>query len=175
MKVAILQDPGVARGRAPARQARTAARGRSAGSLARWIHTRKVEVSLRPSGGADDAVRRWLPAAALGAASFLAAPNTAHGQATPDARAHTQLVYHPGQARSYLIGGSTRRDGGYHYFDDVWYWDGTAWIQAPALPFPRSSHRVVYHAQRNSLILFGGGFAQALRAEGIVWEWKQDG
>lgn len=119
--------------------------------------------------------RRWTPLAALGAASFLVAPNIAHGQADPDARAHHQLVYHAGEARTYLIGGSTRQESGYHYFDDVWYWDGTAWMQAPALPFPRSSHRVVYHAQRNSLILFGGGFAQALRAEGIVWEWKEDG
>jgi hypothetical protein len=30
----------------------------------------------------------------------------------------------------------------------------------------------VYHEQRNSLILFGGGFAQAVRAEGVIWEWR---
>ncbi len=97
------------------------------------------------------------------------------GQADPDARAHHQLVYHSGKERVYLVGGSTRREGGYHYFDDVWSWDGAAWTAAESLPFPRSSHRVVYDPQRNSLILFGGGFADALRAEGIVWEWRPEG
>jgi hypothetical protein len=92
----------------------------------------------------------------------------------PEARAHHQLVHHAGDARTYLIGGSTRRGEGLHYFDDVWSWDGKAWTQAQALPFPRSSHRVVYHAQRNSLVLFGGGFAQAIRAEGVIWERRAD-
>ena len=101
-------------------------------------------------------------------------------QAIPDARAHHQLVYHAGDGRTYLIGGSTRRDEGYHYFDDMWYWSGGVWTQINALPFPRSSHRVVYHAQRNSLILFGGGFGRAVRAEGVLWErranlWKAIG
>jgi hypothetical protein len=72
-----------------------------------------------------------------------------------------------------LIGGSTRQGDGYHYFDDMWYLEGAEWIRVGSLPFPRSSHRVVYHEQRESLILFGGGFAQAVRAEGIIWEWRE--
>ena len=91
-------------------------------------------------------------------------------QSVPEARGHYQFVHHPGEDRTYLIGGSTRRTNGFHYFDDVWFWDGSRWTRAGALPFPRSSHRVVYHPQRKSLILFGGGFAQAVRAEGIIWE-----
>jgi hypothetical protein len=82
------------------------------------------------------------------------------------------MVHHAGDARTYLIGGSTRRGEGYHYFDDMWHWDGRAWTQMDPLPFPRSSHRVIYHAQRNSLILFGGGFGQAVRSEGVIWEWR---
>lgn len=103
----------------------------------------------------------------------LAAAAAQAPDAVPDARAHHQLVYHAGDERTYLIGGSTRRDGGYHYFDDMWFWNGRGWTQVSSLPFPRSSHRVVYHARRNSLILFGGGFAQAVRAEGILWEWRR--
>lgn len=98
----------------------------------------------------------------------------AEGQQIPAARAHHELVYHAGEGRVYLIGGSTRQgDGSYGYFDDVWYLDDAGWVLAGALPFPRSSHRVWYDEQRESLILFGGGFAQAVRAEGVLWEWRE--
>jgi hypothetical protein len=108
------------------------------------------------------------------AAVVLLAGNAVNAQLVPAARAHHQLVYDAGAARTYLIGGSTRWDEGYHYFDDIWYLDGAKWTQIASLPFPRSSHRVVYHEERNSLILFGGGFAQAVRAEGIIWEWNEE-
>lgn len=110
--------------------------------------------------------------AIITALAVLLSHGAAWPQAVPDARGHTQLVYHAGDGRTYLIGGSTRRGDGYHYYDDMWSWDGDNWNEVAALPFPRSSHRVVYHPQRNSLVLFGGGFAQAVRAEGIIWEWR---
>ena len=72
-----------------------------------------------------------------------------------------------------MTGGSTRRGDGYHYFDEMWHWNGTDWIRDASLPFRRSSHRVVHHVRRNSLILFGGGFDQAVRAEGVLWEWRE--
>jgi hypothetical protein len=93
--------------------------------------------------------------------------------AAPDRRTHHALVHHAGEGRTYLIGGSTRRGEGYHYFDDMWFWNGTDWTEVSPLPFPRSSHGVVYHAERDSLILFGGGFARAVRAEGVLWEWRR--
>lgn len=111
-----------------------------------------------------------LRAAVLGAAALPLACAAALAQETPDARAHHQLVHHPGEARTYLIGGSTPGEDGYRYFDDVWAWDGAEWIPDSPLPFPRSSHRVVHHVRRNSLILFGGGFGQAVRSEGVLWE-----
>lgn len=92
----------------------------------------------------------------------------------PDARAHHELVYHAGEERVYLIGGSTRRGDAYHYFDDVWVWDGSDWARSARLPFPRSSHRTVYHARRRSLALFGGGHGRGLRADGVLWE-RRDG
>lgn len=122
---------------------------------------------------ANSFVHRWTILGVSAIGYLVLAPRPGWGQVVPDERAHHQLVYHDADARTYLIAGSTRRGDGYHYFDDMWYWDGAGWVQASALPFPRSSHRVVYHAQRNSLILFGGGFAQAIRAEGVVWEWQR--
>ncbi|HUP48114.1 MAG TPA: kelch repeat-containing protein [Thermoanaerobaculia bacterium] len=104
--------------------------------------------------------------------TLLLVPMRLASQTVPDPRAHHQLVHHPSEGRTYLIGGSTRRADGYYYFDDMWFWDGEDWTETAALPFPRSSHRVVYHPQRRSLVLFGGGFAQAVRAEGIIWEWR---
>lgn len=92
--------------------------------------------------------------------------------ASPDPRAHHQVVYHGGDDRAYLVGGSTRRDPGYHYFDDVWSWTGAAWTRVGSLPFPRSSHRVVYHAGRNSLVLFGGGSGRTFAADSALWEWR---
>ena len=89
----------------------------------------------------------------------------------PAARAHHQLAFHEGHRRVYLIGGSTPHGDGYRYFDDVWAWSGERWNRAAPLPFPRSSHRVVYDPTRESLVLFGGGFARAVRAEGVLWEW----
>jgi hypothetical protein len=110
----------------------------------------------------------------LAGPSLLGAAQAGAQQPLPDARAHHQLVYDEAERLVYLVGGSTRTSSGYHYFDDVWTWDGGDWIRAGSLPFPRSSHRVVYHAGRRSLILFGGGFGQAVKAEGVVWE-RRDG
>jgi hypothetical protein len=118
------------------------------------------------------AARYWGTLGAWTSVSLALVQGSAEAQVAPEARAHHQLVYHAGDARTYLIGGSTPRGEGHHFFDDMWSWDGAVWVEAKALPFPRSSHRVVYHPQRNSLILFGGGFAQAVRADGVLWEWR---
>lgn len=90
----------------------------------------------------------------------------------PDARAHHQVAYHAGDGRVYLIGGSTRRDGGYHYFNDIWRWDEGGWTRRDSLPFSRSSHRIVNHVERNSLMLFGGTDGKAIKAAGVLWEWR---
>lgn len=88
----------------------------------------------------------------------------------PEARAHHQLVYHAGEGRVYLIGGSTRKGATYHYFKDIWSWGEAGWTRRNPLPFPRSSHRIVHHAERNSLILFGGTDGKRVKAEGVLWE-----
>jgi hypothetical protein len=98
---------------------------------------------------------------------------SAGAQDSPEARAHHQLVYHADEGLVYLLGGSTRTGDAYHYFDDVWRWDGTAWIRDGSLPFPRSSHRVVHHADRGSILLFGGGAEGEFASDGTIWEWRE--
>ena len=93
----------------------------------------------------------------------------------PEARAHHQLVRHPSDDRVYLVGGSTRRGDGHHYFDDMWAWDGEVWTLEARLPFPRSSHRVVHHAGRGTLLMFGGTDGDTVRADGTLREWDTDG
>lgn len=92
--------------------------------------------------------------------------------AEPPARAHHALVFDAGQGAVYLIGGSTRDGAAYRYFADVWRWTGTAWRPDNPLPFPRASHRVAYGSRE--LLLFGGQFDAAVRAEGVVWARRDD-
>ena len=112
--------------------------------------------------------------AAVLLAGAMGVTQSTHAQMLPGQRAHHQLVYHPVNNVIYLIGGSTRIKDRYHYFTDIWSWRDNNWAPSPPLPFPRSSHRVVYHKERNSLILVGGGFQRAVKAEGVVWEWKNN-
>ncbi|MGH7605821.1 MAG: Kelch repeat-containing protein, partial [Gemmatimonadales bacterium] len=85
------------------------------------------------------------------------------------------LVYHARDGRAYLVGGSTRRDSGHHYFNDQWYWSENRWTLLDTLPFRRSSHRVVYNARRNSIVLFGGGADRAFATDAALWEWRGRG
>lgn len=92
---------------------------------------------------------------------------------TPPARAHHQLTRHAGEELVYLIGGSTPGDEDHRFFDDVWTWNGERWRPAGRLPFPRSSHRVVYDPGRRSLLLFGGTDGDSVRASGALWELRR--
>jgi hypothetical protein len=93
------------------------------------------------------------------------------GAARPEARAHHQLVYHPGEHRAFLFGGSTPRDASHHFFDDIWSWGEGRWRRVASLPFPRSSHRVVYDAGGDKMVLFGGGHGNSFAADSGFWEW----
>lgn len=93
---------------------------------------------------------------------------------TPKARAHHQLAYDAAQDRIYLIGGSTPAEAGHIYFDDIWAWEDGRWMSVGNLPFRRSSHRVVFHAGRESLMLFGGTDEKGVDASGTLWEGEND-
>jgi hypothetical protein len=92
-------------------------------------------------------------------------------QEIPEPRAHHQVVYHAGEQRAFLLGGSTPRGEGHHFFDDIWSWDGEGWQRVGSLPFPRSSHRVVYHGGRNTIVLFGGGSGSTFAADSVFRGW----
>lgn len=113
--------------------------------------------------------RALLPCATL-SLGLLGFSTAAAGQAQPAARAHYAVAYHAARGELYLVGGSTRSGDGYVYFDDVWSWDGELWTRRASLPFPRSSHRLVYHEQRRSLLLIGGGYARDVVADSLIRE-----
>jgi hypothetical protein len=112
-----------------------------------------------------------VPIALLDFISMSAPYGAVRGQEAPEARAHHQLVYHSGERRAYLLGGSTPRDAGHHFFDDIWSWEEDGWRRGSPLPFPRSSHRVVYDAGRDKMVLFGGGHGNSFAADSAFWEW----
>jgi len=78
----------------------------------------------------------------------------AHG-ARPAPRSGHTLVYDPARRRSVLFGGS----GTSGALNDVWEWDGSAWVEDDLLsgPTARAFHTMVYDTARSDLMLFGGG------------------
>jgi Tol biopolymer transport system component len=91
---------------------------------------------------------------------------------TPRARAHHRLVSGPA-GEVLLVGGSTRTDSGYVWFDDVWSWraHSAAWIRLDPLPFTRSSHALAYDRARREVVLIGGIGGPGDNAGGTVWLW----
>lgn len=85
----------------------------------------------------------------------------------PAARAHHRLVSLP-DGGVLLIGGSTRRQGGYLWFDDTWAWGDGAWARGASLPWRRSSHAVAWDGARDALVLLGGIGGPGDVAEGTV-------
>lgn len=109
--------------------------------------------------------------ASLAIGSPLLGGSRVLAQELPDPRTHHQVVYHAGEERVYLLGGSTPRDGAHHFFDDMWVWEDDVWRRVASLPFPRSSHRVAYDPDRNTIVLFGGGFDRTFAADSVLWGW----
>jgi hypothetical protein len=118
-----------------------------------------------------DGMRKPHLFALFAGAVTLAACAPASTQELPDPRAHHQLVYHESERRVFLVGGSTPRDGGHHFFDDIWSWNGTAWQRTGSLPFPRSSHGVAWDSARNAIVLFGGGSGRTFAADSVFRAW----
>ena len=99
---------------------------------------------------------------------------TGAGAAVPPARAHHRLVTVPG-AGVRLVGGSTRADTGYAWFDDTWTHRAGAWRPGPALPFRRSSHALAWDRARSELFLLGGVGGRGTAADGTVWVEDESG
>ena len=100
----------------------------------------------------------------LSIVSLFAAPALFAGY--PSARLETRMVFSPALHRTVLYGGITTTDRGTkqaYDLSDTWEWYGSRWAQRfPAHnPGPRSGHVMVYDANRQRIVLFGGrhGFA----------------
>lgn len=135
-------------------------------------------MSRRPPSGPTALLVAGLLGAGVFVAPAAAPPGTDRGPAPaaerPTARAHHQLVRHEADGRVWLIGGSTPGEEGHRTFDDVWAWEEDGWRRRGSLPFPRSSHRVVYSPSRASLLLFGGTDGGPVRADSVLRE-RRDG
>ena len=92
----------------------------------------------------------------------------------PAARAHHRLVSHPA-GQILLIGGSTRTDTGYAWFDDAWTWRHDRWTRSASLPFTRSSHALAYDEARREVVLVGGIGAWGDSASGELWTRGDEG
>ncbi len=77
------------------------------------------------------------------------------------------MAFDANQQHTVLFGG--RSSGG--LTGDTWQWDGTAWTQVEDTGPPvRELHVMVYAADRNRTVLFGGD-GVSLTALGDTWEW----
>ena len=77
------------------------------------------------------------------------------------------MAFDSNQQHTVLFGG--RSSGG--LTGDTWQWDGTAWTQVEDTGPPvRESHAMVYAADRNRAVLFGGD-GVSLTALSDTWEW----
>lgn len=93
----------------------------------------------------------------------------------PSARAHHRLVSLP-EGGVHLVGGSTRTDSGYVWFDDVWTRrPDHDWQPGRPLPFPRSSHALAYDRGRAELFLLAGIGDRGSQADGSVWTRDETG
>jgi hypothetical protein len=63
-------------------------------------------------------------------------------------------VYDPVRAHTVLFGGRDTSIG--NTFSDTWYFDGRSWTTGPSGAPARSGHGMVYDADRDEVVLFGG-------------------
>jgi len=93
----------------------------------------------------------------------------------PLRRYYHALAYDTKRKVTILFGGIASLDGANVNFPtDTWAWDGTGWRQvATTGPSGRYRPKMVYDAQREVVVLFGGEHAADLHTELTdVWEWN---
>ncbi|MFN0137045.1 MAG: immunoglobulin domain-containing protein [Phycisphaerae bacterium] len=87
---------------------------------------------------------------------------------SPSAWKKCSLAYNSARQVSVLFGGWDLTPN-YRYWNEVWEWDGIAWIPRMAGgPAPRAEAAMAYDSSRGKFVLFGGGAAYAF---GDTWEW----
>ena len=89
----------------------------------------------------------------------------------PPARQSATLAYDSRRGRIVLFGGQLLPSG---FLNDLWEWDGTAWVdrtpQSGPLPPVRRSAAAAYDSARGRLVVFSGNIASGQYAQDL-WEW----
>jgi hypothetical protein len=97
----------------------------------------------------------------------------------PVARQSSAMAFDAVAGRTILFGGTGERrfDGGLSVYGDTWSWDGSAWTQlAPGqAPPARTRHALVYDAERQRVVLFGGAHGDDLSSGPLADTWEWDG
>jgi hypothetical protein len=86
---------------------------------------------------------------------------------------HT-MAYDARRQRTVLFGGEAQGPSGTQVFDDTWEWDGSSWSRVPiAGPLGRRGAAMVYDAQSEACLLFGGFDRNLGREVGDTWEYRR--
>lgn len=87
----------------------------------------------------------------------------------PPPRTDHALAHDPTEGRVLLFGGNGNPAV---YLEDLWSWDGRAWIRHPSPegPSARGAHAMAFDEARRELVLFGG-FDYQLETRGDTWTW----
>jgi hypothetical protein len=120
---------------------------------ARWIHRMAYDAQRNRVvlfGGAAGAV--------LGDTWEFDGTDWAHRQVTgPPARYGHGMAYDRARSVTVLFGGQTGVNYGQGVLGDTWEWNGSAWMQRFATgPVPRSFTKIVYDADHQRTVAFGG-------------------
>ncbi len=88
-------------------------------------------------------------------------------------RVHTAMAYDPIRHVTVLFGGNY----GDTNFGDTHLWDGNSWTTPPIsgpTPPARANHRMVFDAQRGTVVLFGGYAYEGVGTVALhdTWEWN---
>jgi hypothetical protein len=85
----------------------------------------------------------------------------------PHKRAHHELVYHEGEKKILLAGGSTPLNGGqsFKFFNDIWEYNGKGWQKRIPAGDERSGIRLTWDSKRNQLLSYGGFTVNTSNAE----------
>ncbi|HJX53884.1 MAG TPA: kelch repeat-containing protein, partial [Polyangia bacterium] len=101
--------------------------------------------------------------------------NRAPSRNAPSGRYRHAMAFCPATGKTYVFGG---QDSKAQMLDDLWEWDGSAWLQVSSevRPPARGDAAMAYDPARKSLILFSGTSAVSVESAtlglGDTWEWQ---
>jgi hypothetical protein len=91
--------------------------------------------------------------------------------AAPSPRSEHAMVWDAVRGEVVLFGGRTNANNHDVADDETWTWDGTDWtLHSPSTsPTPRARHALVFHEQREQVLLVGGDSSESVLNP--IWSW----